>query len=174
MRRGAKMFTVIALMAVAQPPMLMSQWVYDKQPEFVMLDLMNAEREKPLVLNNDLSKIAKDHAENMIRTGQFKHIIEGRSPQDRVRNAGLCKKDTVVGENIGLVSGSIIVKDHTEKMFDAFKNSSGHFKNIKEKRWLNTGIAYAIDQENTKILWVIMFSTELAEPFRTMPYYLQP
>lgn len=134
---------------------------------------MNNERETPLVINNELSKVAKEHALNMIRQRKFSHTLDGKSPQDRVRDADLCSPDTVVGENIGMVSGSIAVRQHTEEMFNGFKNSRGHYKNMTSEMWKITGVAYAVDEQNMKIFWVIMFANNVQKDYRIMPYYLQ-
>lgn len=154
------------------PDITPTVWVYDQGPEHLMLNLMNGERERALTLNNDLSGVAKRHADNMIRTGVFSHIINGRTPQDRVRDAGLCEPDTIVSENIGMVSGSIDVQGETDDIFIAFEESKGHAENIRDPRWTCTGIAYSVDSKNQKIYWVIVFANKVATPFRIMPFPL--
>jgi len=104
-----------------------------QQQEF--LDLMNAERAKhglkPVRLNNELNKAAKDYSVLLNTTNQFKHDADG-SPGDRAKKAGY--PSTYVGENIA--KGSQNAKD----TFEMWMNSPGHRDNILKPEYTEIGL----------------------------------
>ncbi len=76
-----------------------------------------------MVLNCDLMKIARDHAANMVRTGSFAHVIEGKNSAHRVQKAGY--EYSRLAENLAKAKSSPgdVVKlwmkspDHRKKYF---------------------------------------------------------
>ena len=104
-----------------------------EQQEF--LALMNAERAKhglkPVKLNNELNKAAKDYSVLLNTTNQFKHDADG-SPGDRAKKAGY--PSTYVGENIA--KGSHNAKD----TFEMWMNSPGHRANILKPEYTEIGL----------------------------------
>jgi len=165
----------------AQPPIICSQWISDETPENMMLKLINDTRKgsdntdpsPQVILSKELSVVAKEHADNMVNTQKFSHKIDGKNSLDRVRAAGLCESDTLVSENIAMIGGTILVTKHVTNVLEAFKGSPSHYKNIVDPRWEWIGIAYSIDLNNKRIVWVIMFANKLANPYQVIPFYLR-
>jgi uncharacterized protein YkwD len=130
--------------------------------EHRIIILLNAERQardiKPLLLDPELSRIARAHSEDMVKRTFFDHINpDGRAPGDRVRLAGYnCPKS--VGENIyqnNLYSRVTITGN--QKSYDwnsleqiagstvsGWMHSSGHRQNILQPAYLKTGLGAAI------------------------------
>jgi uncharacterized protein YkwD len=124
--------------------------------------LINSERQTakimPLVLDEELSKIARGHSQDMAKRGFFDHVNpDGKSPRDRVRMAGYnCPK--TVGENIfqnNLYSRVQIrgtVKTYYWNSLDeiatstvqGWMSSPGHRQNILQREYGKTGIGVAI------------------------------
>jgi len=124
--------------------------------------LVNGERRarslKPLDWDQDLSKNARAHSQDMANRGFFNHVNpEGETPRDRLRRAGYsCPKTT--GENIfqnNLYSRVTISGDR--KSYDwnslgqiagstvgGWMHSSGHRQNILNRAYRKTGIGAAI------------------------------
>ena len=127
--------------------------------------LINSERQakniKPLVLDEQLSKIAREHSQDMVKRGFFDHVNpDGKSPRDRVRLAGYnCPKTT--GENIfenNLYSRVTITGDRKTYEWNSldeiatstvqgWMSSSGHRHNILSDSYLRTGVGVAIAGE---------------------------
>jgi uncharacterized protein YkwD len=124
--------------------------------------LINSERQarnlKPLVFDEDLSKIARAHSEDMIKRGFFDHVNpDGEVPRDRVRLAGYTCGRTV-GENIfqnNLYSRVTVTgnrKSYDWNSLDqiaastvkGWMHSSGHRQNILQPSYVSTGIGAAI------------------------------
>jgi uncharacterized protein YkwD len=135
--------------------------------------LINSERQtekiRPLVIDEELSKIAREHSQDMAKRGFFDHVNpDGKSPRDRVRMAGYnCPK--TVGENIfqnNLYSRVQIrgnVKTYYWNSLDeiatstvqGWMSSPGHRQNILQHEYGKTGIGVAIaDDEKVYITQV--------------------
>src|SRR5688572_27249426 len=60
--------------------------------EQAVIDLTNAERKKecldPLKANEALMKAAREHAANMAKQDMLKHVLDDKTPADRVKAAG--------------------------------------------------------------------------------------
>lgn len=115
-----------------------------KNDVFEILVLINQERAKSglsqLILDDDVSDIARDYSERMAKENFFAHIdVEGNGILERAKTARL-KNWSKIGENLFSVIG--------EANYNAFavKNwmkSPTHRQNILNKEWTTTGIGIA-------------------------------
>ena len=134
--------------------------------------LVNEERSnndrKVLGLDVYLKKAADDHAKYIAKIQTLSHEqtdAKKQSPKDRVYFYG-GNSFVLVGENL-LFTG---IKDqiYTEadldalalKMFNLWKKSPNHLKNILDHQYLYTEIGFSIDWENKKIYAVQMFGAK--------------
>ena len=77
----------------------------------------------PLVIESELSKVAKAHSEDMEAQGYFSHTNQqGESPFDRMSDSGI--DYVMAGENIAMGQTSAI------NVMDAWLNSEGHRSNM--------------------------------------------
>ena len=134
--------------------------------------LVNEERSnndrKLLGLDAHLKKAADDHAKYIAKAQTLSHEqtdSKKQSPKDRVYFYG-GNSFVLVGENL-LFTG---IKDqiYSEadldtlalKMFNLWKKSPNHLKNILDHQYLYTEISFSIDWENKKIYAVQMFGAK--------------
>ena len=134
--------------------------------------LVNEERSnndrKLLGLDVYLKKAADDHAKYIAKAQTLYHEqtdAKKQSPKERVYFYG-GNSFVLVGENL-LFTG---IKDqiYTEadldtlalKMFNLWKKSPNHLKNILDHQYLYTEISFSIDRENKKIYAVQMFGAK--------------
>ena len=134
--------------------------------------LVNEERSnndrKLLGLDVYLKKAADDHAKYIAKAQTLSHEqtdTKKQSPKDRVYFYG-GNSFVLVGENL-LFTG---IKDqiYSEadldalalKMFNLWKKSPNHLKNILDHQYLYTEIGFSIDWENKKIYAVQMFGAK--------------
>lgn len=108
----------------------------DRAAERQMLTLLNQERVKaglaPLVWDEELAKVARAHSDDMFRRGYFAHKDpDGRSPFDRMANAGITFK--AAGENLAYAAT-------TELAHGGLMRSPGHRANILDKDFGRIGI----------------------------------
>jgi len=100
------------------------------------LALVNDERRKygfgPVILKNDLSILARLHANDMIDNNYFAHVsLDGLTPNDRRLREGI---DTPVGENLA--------KDlSTLRAHRSLMRSAAHRANILNPSWDTVGIS---------------------------------
>jgi uncharacterized protein YkwD len=111
--------------------------------EQLILDLTNDGRAKeklpPLKANALLGQAARSHADNMVRKNQMSHVLDGKTPGDRAKEAGY--KFVTVGENLG--HGP---KLDPRKVFELWMNSPVHRKNILEEEYDEIGLAVVRDK----------------------------
>ena len=134
--------------------------------------LVNEERSnndrKVLGLDAHLKKAADDHAKYIAKAQTLSHEqtdAKKQSPKDRVYFYG-GNSFVLVGENL-LFTG---IKDqiYSEadldtlalKMFNLWKKSPNHLKNILDHQYLYTEISFSIDWEHMKIYAVQMFGAK--------------
>jgi uncharacterized protein YkwD len=137
-----------------------------------LYQLVNEERSnndtKLLGLDVYLKKAADDHAKYIAKSQKLSHEqtdAKKQNPKDRVYFYG-GNSFVLVGENL-LFTG---IKDqiYTEtdidalvlKMFNLWKKSPNHLKNILDHQYLYTEIGFSIDWENKKIYAVQMFGAK--------------
>ena len=100
------------------------------------LSLLNQDRAAQgltaLKSNAQLTKLAENYAQDMIKRGYFSHYNpEGLSPFQRMNNAGITYK--TAGENLA-INTSVVAAEK------AFMNSSGHRANILNTTYTDVGI----------------------------------
>ena len=101
-----------------------------------MIELVNEERRKEglneLVLDPDLTPVARAHSADMFRRGYFSHYApEGDAVSDRLKRAGISYR--TAGENLALAP--TLQTAHTGLM-----NSPGHRANILHTSYGKIGI----------------------------------
>lgn len=126
----------------------------DKAAENEMLALVNKERTsrglKPLVMDEELQKVARAHARDMFEKGYFAHNnLEGQTPFDRMDEAGI--KYMYAGENLALAP--TVETAHTGLM-----NSEGHKRNILDGDFQKIGIGVMASEKHG-----LMFAQEFTD-----------
>lgn len=137
-----------------------------------LYQLINEERSnndrKLLGLDSYLKKAADDHAKYIAKAQTLSHeqtVAKKETPKERVYFYG-GNSFVLVGENL-LFTG---IKDqiYTEtdletlalKMFNLWKKSPNHLKNILDHQYFYTEIGFSIDWENKKIYAVQLFGAK--------------
>lgn len=125
---------LLALPAAAEP----------MGPELVLLDLINAERDarglRPVFWDEDLARLARDHAHDMRRRGIASHHSSG---DDAVFADRLARTDLVVrtfAENTALARG--LLEAHA-----ALMDSPGHRANILSDEVTDVGIGVSVTDD---------------------------
>jgi uncharacterized protein YkwD len=149
------------LLALAAPPLCGGGANDDKpaagrltEDEQAVLDLTNAARaaaEKklpPLKANPKLMEAARKHAANMAAQDKMEHVLDDKSPADRLKAAGY--KYRVFGENIAW--GAKGPKDVVAGWMD----SEPHRENILKPEYTEIGVAVARNAKGEPY-WVQVF-----------------
>lgn len=134
--------------------------------------LVNEERtnndRKVLGLDSNLKKAADDHAKYISKIQTLSHEqtnVKKQSPRDRVYFYG-GNSFVLVGENLLLTGIKDQVYSETDldtlalKMFNLWKKSPNHLKNILDHQYFYTEIGFSIDWENKKIYAVQLFGAK--------------
>lgn len=106
--------------------------------EQAILDLANEERKKeglpPLKVNDKLFQIARAHSVNMAKQEKCDHVLDGKDPTHRAKEAGY---PPFVAENCawGQRTAAEVVRD--------WMNSPGHRANLLNKTATEAGIGYS-------------------------------
>jgi len=113
-----------------------SQLSIDAAAEDKMLEFINNERTsrglKPLIMDEDLRKLARSHSKDMFLRGYFAHINpDGEDPFDRMKDQGINFR--VAGENLALAP-------NVELAHEGLMNSPGHRANILTNEYGHVGI----------------------------------
>ncbi len=142
MKKGKDMLIFSSLMITIL--MLISTLTY-AGPKEDMLALINNERASvgapPLAIHTSLNTAAQLHCEDMLLEDYFSHISkDGRTFINRINNAGFY--GTSYGENIAWASGTA----DAALIFNAWKNSSGHYANMIDPDFNYVGIGLAEGQ----------------------------
>lgn len=125
-------------------------------PETSILDeilrLTNLERSSAglseLTFNPLLNQAAQAHADTMVTTGQFSHVINDLGPSDRVTATGY--RWRAVGENIALGYSTPLA------VMTGWMNSSGHRANILSTNYTELGVGIAKNSSG-RTYWVQVF-----------------
>lgn len=143
-RRLVVLLTIVMLtvMSITMLPQTTSASSYTgttgiETMEAQVLTLINTHREQnglPALANNSrLNVSSHNHSLDMARRGYFSHTsLDGRSPFDRMRAAGY--NCGTMGENIAAGQRS------AQQVFDAWKKSAGHNKNMLNRSYKSVGI----------------------------------
>lgn len=108
----------------------------DEASEAQMLTMMNRERKKAgfglLTADEELARVARDHARDMLERGYFSHYTpEGLSPFDRMEEAGIVYQ--FAGENLAFAPD-------VEIAMEGLMKSPGHRANILSPNFKKAGI----------------------------------
>ncbi|MQP53436.1 MULTISPECIES: CAP domain-containing protein [unclassified Flavobacterium] len=134
--------------------------------------LVNEERSnndrKLLGLDPYLKKAADDHAKYIAKAQTLSHEqtnSKKQSPKDRVYFYG-GNSFVLVGENLLFTGIKDQIYSETDldtlalKMFNLWKKSPNHLKNILDHQYFYTEISFSIDWENKRIYAVQLFGTK--------------
>jgi len=134
--------------------------------------LVNEERsnndKKVLGLDAYLKKAADDHAKYIAKAQTLTHEqsdVKKQSPKERVYFYG-GNSFVLVGENLLFTGIKDQVYSKTDldalalKMFNLWKKSPNHYKNMIEHKYFYTDIGFSIDWENKKIYAVQLFGAK--------------
>ena len=134
--------------------------------------LVNEERSnndrKLLGLDAHLKKAADDHAKYIAKAQTLSHeqtVIKKETPKGRVYFYG-GNSFVLVGENLLFTSIKDQIYTETDldalalKMFNLWKKSPNHLKNILDHQYFYTEIGFSVDWENKKIYAVQMFGAK--------------
>jgi uncharacterized protein YkwD len=106
-------------------------------------DYRRSEGRQVVAQDAKLTEAARQLAEFMARTGKFDHAADGRQPWDRALQNGY--QFCLISENIAYQysSQSFNEAELARKLFEGWKGSPGHQKNMLEPGVMDTGIAIA-------------------------------
>ena len=134
--------------------------------------LVNEERSnndrKVLGLDPYLKKAADDHAKYIAKAQTLSHEqtnSKKQSPKDRVYFYG-GNSFVLVGENLLFTGIKDQIYSETDldtlalKIFNLWKKSSNHLKNILDHQYFYTEISFSIDWENKRIYAVQVFGAK--------------
>lgn len=134
--------------------------------------LVNEERSnndrKVLGLDTYLKKAADDHAKYIAKAQTLSHeqtVAKKETPKERVYFYG-GNSFVLVGENLLFTSIKDQIYSETDidalalKMFNLWKKSHNHLKNILDHQYFYTEIGFSIDWENKKIYGVQIFGAK--------------
>ena len=113
--------------------------------EAKLLDLTNQERKKkelpPLRTSPRLFQIARAHSANMAKQEKMEHILDGKTPFDRMKEAGY---PFVKGaENIAACKPAITMA----QIVEAWMESKQHKENILNTEFTEIGLGLARDKD---------------------------
>ena len=148
---------LIILLAVASSGAAQEQKFKLSEEEQKLLDLTNAERKKkdlpPLKANPTLTKVARAHAANMAKQGKMEHILDGKNPYERIKEAGY--KFRVAAENIARSQGDL------DDVMKGWMNSKAHRENILAPEFTEIGLGLAKGDNDT-----VYFAQVFAMPLK--------
>lgn len=137
-----------------------------------LYQLINEERSnndrKLLGLDAHLKKAADDHAKYISKAQTLSHEqtdAKKKNPKERVYFYG-GNSFVLVGENLLFTSIKDQIYSKVDldalalKMFNLWKKSPNHLKNILDHQYFYTEIGFSIDWENKKIYAVQLFGTK--------------
>lgn len=127
--------------------------------ESELLRLTNQERKDaglpPLTIDATLMRAARDHSANMARQGKMDHVLNEKTPTDRLQTLGY--RGFTLGENIAYgmptSAGAITV----------WMNSEGHRANILNEQFTEIGIGIISDDRGVPY-YTQVFGRRLRSP----------
>jgi uncharacterized protein YkwD len=128
------------------------------EDEKLLLELTNKERARenlpPLKVNALLCQAARGHSANMVRKGVMDHVLDGKKPMQRAKDAGYVP--SVIAENIYWGA-------EKEKVADAVKwwmKSPAHKVNILHKEFTEIGLGI-VRADKDKLVLTQLFGAPL-------------
>jgi uncharacterized protein YkwD len=141
----------LALLGVAIPLVRVGAGEKDSPPfkmspvEEKLLALINKEREKaelkPLRPNPLLFKVARAHSANMARQQKLDHVLDNKTPFQRLREAGY--RYYYGGENIAFGERDFPLTS----VVKGWMASRFHRENILKAQYVETGLGFAVDKD---------------------------
>ena len=112
---------------------------YDGSREVALYKLVNTVRmengRQPLVYNERLADVAREHSTDMLKRRYFSHIsIDGTTPFDRIKAAGI---------NYNLAGENLAISNSVESAMSALIKSEKHKANILNSQFNEIGIGIA-------------------------------
>jgi uncharacterized protein YkwD len=108
-----------------------------------LLERTNEERKKeglsPVRPNPVLVKVARAHAANMARQQKPEHVLDSKTPYQRIKEAGY--RYWVAGENVA--AGETDIAD----TFQGWMASPGHRDNILDRKYTEIGLGLGRDDK---------------------------
>jgi uncharacterized protein YkwD len=130
-----------------------------EKDEKKLTELTNQERKKhdlpPLKVSPLLTKVARAHAENMARQEKLEHILDGKTPFQRLKAANYLYKHA--GENV-----AFRLNVELPEIIENWMKSPLHRKNVLGKDYTEIGIGAAIARDGT-IYYTQVFGTPKEE-----------
>lgn len=115
------------------------------EEESKLLELTNQERKKkelpPLRSSPQLFQLARRHSENMAKQGKMEHVLDGKTPFDRMRDAEY--KFLRGGENIAACDAKVALPE----IMKAWMESKAHRDNILGPDFTDIGLGLARDKD---------------------------
>lgn len=135
--------------------------------EWKMLRLLNRDRKayklKPLFMQDDLRRVARDHSKDMAKKDYFEHEnLIGMSHADRYKEAQI--SDVISGENLAKIGG---YKHPVNRAEIGLMNSPGHRANILNAAYNCVGVGIHKSEQR-----VYFFTQNFA--FRTLIFTKTP
>jgi uncharacterized protein YkwD len=125
--------------------------------EKTILELTNKARAEknlpPLTVNPMLTAVARAHSANMAKKGEMNHVLDGKNPADRVKDAGY--RYSWTGENIAM-GENVTVPD----IFGGWMKSKAHRDNILKPEYQEIGIGIARNDKG-EVYYTQEFGTKL-------------
>jgi uncharacterized protein YkwD len=120
-----------------------------------LIELVNQERKinklPELKVNELLCKVARAHSANMARQEKLLHVLDGKNPSQRLKEANY--DYSYNGENIAYA-----LNETLEKVLKQWMDSPLHKKNILDKEFSETGLGAAPAKDGT-VYYTQMFGT---------------
>jgi uncharacterized protein YkwD len=127
--------------------------------EKTILELTNKARAEknlpPLTVNPVLTAVARAHSANMAKKGEMNHVLDGKNPADRVKDAGY--RYSWTGENIAM-GENVTVPD----IFEGWMKSKAHRDNILKPEYQEIGIGIARNDKG-EVYYAQEFGTQLKD-----------
>src|SRR5262249_53773509 len=112
--------------------------------EQLILELTNEARAKeklpPLKANATLLRVARAHSANMAKQQKMEHDLDGKTPAQRIEDAGYDYKS--MGENIAEGDKPVSIR----MIFKGWMDSPGHREHILSPKFDEIGIGIASDK----------------------------
>jgi uncharacterized protein YkwD len=123
--------------------------------EKTIFDLTNKARIEnklpPLTVNSLLTKVARAHAANMASQGKMSHVLDDKTPADRVKDAGY--NYSLSGENIALGENTPV-----SDIFEGWMKSKAHRENILREQFREVGVGVSSASDG-KVYYTQEFGT---------------
>jgi uncharacterized protein YkwD len=136
-------FVILVILSVAadNAPSVDPALTTDEKTILELTNKARAEQNLPLLsVNLVLTRVAREHSQNMAGKGEMNHILDGKTPAQRVKAAGY--RYVYTGENIAMGENVSV-----QEIFDSWMKSKGHRENILKEEYREIGIGVAHDDK---------------------------